>query len=171
MDQIVLYSAMAEIFSAITIVIGAIFAGIQYTQYRKRERNRIAGDLCGRFSEPEFARAIALLRRLPDGVDMQTMQSMDVEYEEAAQIVGMVFETMGLMVFKDVASFRLIQDLTGGLLLMMWRKLETWIRTTRIDQGNPRFGEWVQWLAERIAEQEADMIPAYDAYAGVRKLH
>ena len=171
MDQIVLFSAMAEIFSAITIVIGAIFAGIQYTQYRKRERNRIAGDLCGRISEPEFARAIALLRRLPDGVDMQTMQSMDVEYEEAAQIVGMMFETMGLMVFKDVASFRLIQDLTGGLLLMMWRKLETWIRTTRIDQGNPRFGEWVQWLAERIAEQEADMIPAYDAYSGVRKLH
>lgn len=171
MEQLILYSAMAEIFSAITIVIGAIFAAIQYTQYRKRERNRIAGDLCRRFSEPEFARAVALLRRLPDGVDMQTMQSMDVEYEEAAQIVGMMFETMGLLVFKDVASFRLIQQLTGGLLLMMWRKLEAWIKTTRVEQGNPRFGEWVQWLAERIEEEEAGMTPAYSAYADVKKLH
>jgi hypothetical protein len=171
MDKLLLYSAMAEIFSAITIVVGATFAGIQYTQYRRRERNRIAGDLCRRFSEPEFARAISLLRRLPDGVDMQSMQSMDAEYEEAAQIVGMMFETMGLMVFKDVASFRLIQELTGGLLLMMWRKLEAWIRTTRIDQGNPRFGEWVQWLAERIEEQEAGMTPAYEAYPDVKKLH
>jgi hypothetical protein len=31
MDRLVLYSAMAEIFNAITIVIGALFAGIQYT--------------------------------------------------------------------------------------------------------------------------------------------
>ena len=168
MEQLLLYSAMAEIFSAITIVIGAIFAGIQYTQYRKRERNRIAGELCRRFSEPEFARAVSLLRRLPDGVDME---AVDSEYEEAAQIVGMMFETMGLMVFKDVASFRLIQELTGGLLLMMWRKLETWVKTTRTDQGNPRFGEWLQWLAERIEEQEAGMIPAYDAYSHVKKLH
>ncbi len=171
MDQILLYSAMAEIFSAITIVMGAIFAGIQYMQYRKRERNRIAGDLCSRFSEPDFARAISLLRRLPDGIDTQTIQSMDGEYEEATQIVGMMFETMGLMVYRDVASFRLIQELTGGLLLMMWRKLETLIRDIRIEQGNPRYGEWVQWLAERIEEQEADMVPAYKAYAHERKLH
>lgn len=168
MDQLLFYSAIAEIFSAITIVIGAIFAGIQYLQYRKRERNRIAGDLCRRFAEPEFARAISLLRQLPDGVDLRTV---DVEYEHAAQIVGMMFETMGLMVFKDVASFRLIQQLTGGLLLMMWRKLEKWVKTTRIDHGNPRFGEWLQWLAERIEEGEADMIPAYEAYSHVKKRH
>lgn len=171
MDQLGFYSALAEIFGALTIVIGAIFAAVQFVQYRKRERNRIAGDLCSRFSEPEFARAIALLRRMPDGVDMKTMQSMDVEYEEAAQIVGMMFETMGLLVFRDVASFKLIQELTGGLLLMMWRKLETWITTTRVEQGNPRFGEWVQWLAERIAEEEAAMVPAYIAYSDVKKLH
>jgi hypothetical protein len=171
MDHLAFYSSVAEIFSALTIVIGAVFAGVQYTQYRKRERNRIAGDLCSRFSEPEFARAIALLRRMPDGVDMKTMQSMDVEYEEAAQIVGMMFETMGLLVFRDVASFKLIQELTGGLLLMMWRKLETWITTTRVEQGNPRFGEWVQWLAERIAEEEAGMVPAYNAYSHVKKFH
>jgi cbb3-type cytochrome oxidase subunit 3 len=171
MDHLAFYASVAEIFSALTIVIGAVFAGVQYSQYRKRERNRIAGDLCARFSEPEFARAIALLRRMPDGVDMKTMQSMDVEYEEAAQIVGMMFETMGLLVFRDVASFKLIQELTGGLLLMMWRKLETWITSTRVEQGNPRFGEWVQWLAERIAEEEAGMVPAYSAHAHVKKLH
>jgi hypothetical protein len=168
MDQLLVYSAMAEIFSAITIVIGAVFGGVQFVHYRKNERNRIAGDLCRSFAEPEFARAITLLRQLPDGVDMK---AMDGEYEEAAQIVGMLFETMGLLVYRDVASFRLIQELTGGLLLNMWRKLEPWIRTTRVEQGNPRFGEWVQWLSERIEEQESDMAPAYQAYAHVRKLH
>jgi hypothetical protein len=171
MDQLQTYAAMADIFSAITIVIGAVFAAIQYDEYRKRERNRIAGELCRSFSEPEFARAITLLRHMPDGIDLKTMQSMDSEYEEAAQIVGMMFETMGLLVYRDVASFRLIQELTGGLLLMMWRKLEIWIKATRIEQDNPRFGEWVQWLAERIAERESNMTPAHIAYANAKKLH
>jgi hypothetical protein len=170
MDQLLMYSALAEIFSAVTILVGAVFAWVQYNQYRKRERNRIAGELCRSFSEPEFARAITLLRRLPDGVDLKTVQGRDNEYEEAAQIVGMMFETMGLLVYRDVASFRLIQELTGGLLLMMWRKLEPWMNATRIEQGNPRFGEWMQWLAERIAEREQHMTPAHIAYANAKNL-
>jgi hypothetical protein len=36
----------------------------------------------------------------------------------------MTFETMGLLVPKDMASFQIVQELTGGLLLMMWRKIE-----------------------------------------------
>ena len=30
------------------------------------------------------------------------------------------------------------------------------------------FGEWIQWLAERLAEREADMVPAYEAHADWR---
>jgi hypothetical protein len=37
----------------------------------------------------------------------------------------MTFETVGLLVPKDMASFQIVQELTGGLLLMMmWRKIE-----------------------------------------------
>ena len=93
---------------------------------------------------------------------------MDEEYESAAQIVGMTFETMGLLVHKDIASFKIVQELTGGLLLMMWRKIEVWIKETRVEEGNPRFGEWVQWLGERLAECEADISPAYEIHADWR---
>ena len=84
------------------------------------------------------------------------------------QIVGMTFETMGLLVYKEIASFEIVQKLAGGLLLMMWRKIGTWTQEVRVDQGNPRFGEWVQWLAERLAEREGDMVPAYEAHADLR---
>ena len=157
-------AAWAEILGVCTIFGGAIFAALQIVEYRRRRRAQIAADLCRSFSEPNLARAVALIRQLPDGADAREVESRGIEYEEAAQVVGMVFETMGLLVYRRIASFAMIQSLAGGLLLMMWRKLEGWIVETRREESNPRFGEWMQWLAERIGEQEASMVPAYEAH-------
>ena len=165
MSELADYAAVAEIFGAATIVIGAVFAGFQFVEYRRRRKNQTAVELCRQFSQPELGRAISLIRRLPDGISLKDLHAMDSAYEESAQIVAMAFETMGLLVFKNVASFSMIQDLTGGLLLMMWRKLEIWIKTTRTEQQNPRFAEWVQWLAERMQECESEKQPAYRVHA------
>ena len=89
---------------------------------------------------------------------------MDIKYQEAAQIVGMTFETMGLLVYRDLASFSIVQELCGGLLMMYWRKVGTLIVECRPVEGNPRFGEWLQWLAERIEEQEPNIQPAHLAH-------
>jgi hypothetical protein len=84
-------------------------------------------------------------------------------------MVGMTFETMGLLVQKNIASLNIVQELAGGLLLMLWRKIEFQIKETRTEQNNPRFGEWVQWLVERIEEREGDIQPAFIAYADSKR--
>lgn len=165
MDQLQTLAAMAEIFSALTIVGGGAFAVVQLSEFRQRRRYQVATELCRKFSDPDLGRAVNLIRHLPDGISAQTLRSMDPEYEESALIVGMAFETMGLLVHKNLASFQLIQELTGGLLLTMWQKLSVWFISTREESGNRRFGEWVQWLAERLAEEERGVVPAYEAYA------
>jgi hypothetical protein len=142
---------------------------VQFREYRHRRRAEVAAELCRRFAEPDLARAVTLLRRLPDGVSLRTLQSMDTEYEEAAQIFGMAIETMGLLVHENIASFQMIRELTGGLLLSMWRKIETWVRETRVELDNPRFAEWVEWLVDRIAECEREMVPAYVAHREWRR--
>jgi hypothetical protein len=168
-EQLVTFAAIAEIFGACTIVIGAVFALVQLGEFKKQQRYHAAAELCREFTEPKLARSVTLLKNLPDGLSLQGFRELDLEYEEAAQMVGMTFETMGLMVYRDMASFTIVQELTGGLLLMMWRKIGIWIRETREEQGNPRFGEWIQWLAERIAECEPDMRPAHEQHAGWNK--
>jgi len=165
MDQLNVVAAWAEIFSAATIVFGGVFGVFQLVEFRRRRKYQIAAELCRKFSDPEFGRAITLIRNLPDGVSTEELKAMPPDYEESAQIVGMAFETMGLLVHMNLASFQLIQQLTGGLLLMTWRKLGNWIIATRIESGNPRFAEWVQWLAERVAEEERTIQPAFEAYA------
>jgi hypothetical protein len=169
MDTLTSYAAIAEIFGAAAIVGGAIFALVQLSEFRKRRRFQVAADLCRGFTEPELAKAVTLLKSLPDGLGLSDFQARGGEYEEAAQIVGMSFETMGLLVHKDIASFQIVQELTGGLLLMMWRKIEHWTKETRVEQNNPRFGEWVQWLAERVADRESEMTPAFEAHADWKK--
>ena len=169
LDELARYAALAEIFGALTIVGGGMFAAFQITEYRRRRASQVAADLCRGFTEPELARAVTLLRSLPDGLGLSAVRERGPEYEEAMQIVGMTFETMGLLVHKKIASFTIVQELAGGLLLMMWRKMEVWARDVRVDQGNPRFGEWVQWLAERVDEREGDLQPAYEAHADWRE--
>jgi len=137
---------------------------MQLSEFRKRRRTQAAADLCRGFVEPDLARAIILLRSMPDGCSVEEFQTRGPEYEQAAQIVGNHFETMGLLVHENIASFRIVQELTGGLLLMMWRKIANWVEEVRVTSDNPRFGEWVQWLAERIAEREGDIRPAYEAH-------
>jgi hypothetical protein len=162
-------AAIAEIFGATAIVGGAIFGIVQVYEYRQRRRLQVAADLCRTFTEPAFAKSVVMLKSLPDGLSLEEFHNLDSSYEEAAQMVGMTFETMGLLVQKDIASLQIVQELTGGLLLMLWRKVEFQIKDTRTEQNNPRFGEWVQWLVERIEEREGDMQPAFITYADSKR--
>ncbi|NNE32061.1 MAG: hypothetical protein HKN40_06800 [Winogradskyella sp.] len=171
MYELTTYVAIAEIIAAAAIVGGAIFGVIQVIEFRKQRSAQVAADLCRAFTEPEFAKAVVLLSSLPDGLSLKEFKARDSSYQVAAQIVGMMFETMGILVQKKIASFLVVQELAGGLLLMLWRKIEYQIKDTRIEQNNPRFGEWVQWLVERIEEREDEKEPAFIEYAGSKKHH
>lgn len=169
MPDLTLYAAIAEIFSAAAIVGGALFAIVQLNEYKKRRRNEAAAELCRQFSQPELAKAVILLNTLPDGLGIEEFRKRGPEYEQAAQVMGMTFETMGLLVYKNMASFRTVHELAGGLLLMMWRKTGYWVKEVRVAENNPRFGEWVQWLVERINEVEPDTRPAYEQHSGWKR--
>jgi len=102
------FAAIAEIFGATAIVGGAIFGIIQVYEYRQRRRLQVAADLCRTFTEPALAKSVVMLKSLPDGLSREEFHNLDSSYEEAAQMVGMTFETMGLLVQKDIASLQIV---------------------------------------------------------------
>jgi hypothetical protein len=112
------------------------------------------------FSEIEHANAINLIQELPDAAGAELLRAKGREYERAATMLAVTYETIGLLVYREMASFSLVQELAGGLTVVMWRKLQTWVLTVREEQNHPRFAEWFQWLAEQLAregrEQHAD---------------
>jgi hypothetical protein len=154
---------LAEIFGAMTVIGGVVFALVQLREFRRQRRDVVTLDMMGAFQEPAFARAVRLIRQLPDAVSSSDLRNRGDEFEEAAILITTTFETIGLMVHERTASYRIARELTGGLAVVMWRKLARWMSETRIEQSQPNWAEWFQWLAERFEDsaREAPQKPAY----------
>jgi hypothetical protein len=161
---------IAEIFGALTIIGGALFAVVQIREFRKQRREAVAVELIRSFHDPELARAVNLIRDLPDNVSAEELRSKGSEYESSAIMVSTTYETIGFLVFREMSSFSMVRELTGGLAVVMWRKLARWQDTVRQEQSQPSWAEWFQWLAEQLARdsEQKEARPAYQEFADWR---
>ncbi|HKA16560.1 MAG TPA: hypothetical protein VKH41_16175 [Myxococcota bacterium] len=161
---------LANIVGSLAIVSGGIFAVVQLQEFREQRRQAVAAELVRKFSEPEHANAMNLIQELPDGATAELLRAKGREYERAATMIAVTYETIGLLVFREMASFSIVRELSGGITVVMWRKLAPWVAAVRREQNHRSFAEWFQWLAEQLdresAEKEAH--PAYDRYADWR---
>ncbi len=152
---------LAEIVGASTIVTGLVFGGIQLRHYRTQQRNAVAQSLTQTFYNRDLANAIALLQNVPDGIRLSELRARGREFEEAAITVTTSFETMGLLVFKRIAPFELVCDLSGGIIVSMLRKLRTTTEELRRELDQPSWGEWFEWLGDRIEQVKGEREPAH----------
>jgi hypothetical protein len=158
---------LAEVFGTITIIGGLVFAIIQIRHYRRQLRETATLELMNKFQSPEFAQAFRTLRSLGDDVPSSELNANNPETEAAAMFVCSVYETVGVLVFRRILPFQVVEDLTGGAIALCWRKLRAWIQEIRVETSNDRVFEWFQWLVERCVEQqqiESKSLPAYEAY-------
>jgi hypothetical protein len=68
---------------------------------------------------------------------------------------------MGLLVFQRIAPFGLVVELAGGIIVVMWHKLGPWLNQIRVEQSQPSWAEWFQWLAQQCARHKSHGAPAY----------
>ncbi len=155
---------ISQIIAAVTILVGLIFAWFQFLEFKKRRQNAVAVELMRSFLSADFAHAVSLIRLLPDGISAEELRGTGPEYEESAILVTTTFETMGLLTFRRIAPFSLVQELAGGLIVVTWRKLSVWLETIREEQSQPSWAEWFQWLAERLIDLKVKNQPAYLRY-------
>lgn len=152
---------ISQIVGAVTVVGGTIFALIQLSEYRKQRRDAVAGELMRAFMNSDFADAVNVVKRLPDGASADDIRRGGPDTERAAVLINTTFETMGLLVFERIAPFTLVVELVGGIVVVMWRKLATWANQIRIEQSQPSWAEWFQWLAEQCEQRKNAQEPAY----------
>lgn len=162
---------VAEIIGAFTIITAVVFGSFQIREYRKRRENMVAAELMRSFLSSDFARAVSLIRTLPEGISATDLRSHGSEYEQAAILITTTFETMGLLAFRNIARFSLVQELAGGLIVVTWKKLSVWLETVREEQSQPSWAEWYQWLAQQMLDVKPDSEPAYIKYRDYRPRH
>jgi hypothetical protein len=154
----------AEIIGTLIVIGGIAFGLFQLFEIRKQRRDIVAGELMRTFYNVELADAVALIRTLPDHCPPAELRQRGAQYERAAIIVSTTFETMGLLVFKRIADYETVQQLAGGLVVVVWRKLDAWLAQVRTEQVQPSWAEWFQWLAEQSAARKDESRPAYIEY-------
>lgn len=152
---------VAEIIGAGSIITGLIFGWFQIRHFRAQQRDAVAINLMQTFYSDDLAQAIALLQPLPDDISLAQMQSKGVEYMKAAITVTTSFETMGLLVYKKIATMDLVLDLAGGIVTTMNRKLGVWQNDMREAQKQPSWGEWFEWLGDQATHTKQNREPAH----------
>ena len=171
MTDMEILANLAEVLGTLTIIGGLLFAVIQIRQYRQQLRETATLELMNKFQTQEFSQAFRILRSLPEDVPSSEIKANNPETEAAAMFVCSVYETVGVLVFRRILPFQVVEDLTGGAIALCWRKLRAWIEELRVETSNDRVFEWFQWLAERCAEQqriESKSLPAYKAHRNWR---
>ena len=154
---------LAEIIGVVTIVGGLWFAVFELMNARRQRRDIATIELARVFDNPEFARALLLVLSLPSGIGAEELRKRESQYEEAAMLVSLTLESVGILVHQRMVTLDLVWELMGGTILITWEKLESWAKEIRREQKREKFDEWIQWLVVQLRRHEKilGVEPAY----------
>jgi len=156
---------MAEIFSAIVVIGGIIFAVIQMRQTRQQRRELAAIELFRSFGSPAFADAYRNVLHYPDGLNAKQLKQEYPDGEQFAMMICTTMESVGVMMYQRIVPSAVVNNLIGSSTIILWRKLEIWVKDLRIELDNPFAFEWFQWLAMTLSDLQDDSDrPAYEAH-------
>lgn len=141
---------------SISIVTGLIVGWIQIRHLRRQQCDAVAINLAQTLYSQELAQAITKVQPLPDGITLEEMRALGDEYHEAALTVCTSFETMGLLVYRRIAPMDLVLDLAGGIVSTMCRKLRRWNEYLRVEQQQPSWAEWFDWLGDQAIKRKTE---------------
>lgn len=142
----------AEILGVLSVVAGIVFAIVQLRQFRKQRTELSAVELIRAWQTPEFTKALRALQLLPDNAHPDSLSEHDPELENMAFLVGMFFEGVGVMVYRNLIPLEIVNDLMGGVTRVVWTKLSVWVEEWRAER-NPRAYEWWEWLNQRLDDR------------------
>src|SRR5688572_22879868 len=112
-------SEVAQLASSVAVVV-AVFFGIMQVRHLSKTREIFSSaQLVHAMQTPEFSRGIGLIAQLPDAASPEHIQG---EAFLAAQHVGHVLESLGVLVYYGILPLHLVDDLLGGYVRVAWRK-------------------------------------------------
>ncbi len=140
--------------SAIAVLVAVIFGVLQIRQMRKTRALFALTELVRAMQTPEFTRSVRLVLTLPEGAAPELVGG-DATIVPAVLTVSHVYESLGVLVFHRIVHIHLVDDLMGGYVRESWRRLKPYVESRRRELG-VYYGEWMQWLAERLQEHPSD---------------
>jgi hypothetical protein len=139
--------------SLIAVLVAIVFGTLTLRQWQRARYLAAAAELVHTIQSEHFNLAIGRVVALPEAAPAERIRA-DPELAAAATAVGHAFESLGVLVFHRVLQLHLVDHLVGGYIRSSWVRLKPYVEARRSDVG-AMFGEWFQWLAERLEEYPA----------------
>ena len=144
---------LAEIIGVTIVVGGFAFAVMQIREFRRQRTEAAALEIARSFQNPAFARAVLLVTSLPSGCSAAYLKKTK-EQQDAAMLVSLTLESFAIMVHHRIVALDMVWELMGGVTLTLWDRMQDWVVTTRLEQGNEKFSEWLEWLADQLGRHK-----------------
>jgi hypothetical protein len=161
-------STLANVATALTVIIGVVFGVIEAQRARRTRQERAAIAAVRAILVPEWMRSMIIVHSIPDDSDATAIES-DARVLESVQAVGLILEGLGYSVYARVVPLPVVADLVGGTVRLAWRKLRPYVEEERRRSGSQKTFEWFQWLALQLEKHSPGKtnlgIGAYQAYS------
>jgi hypothetical protein len=161
------WSVVADVVNAGAVTVGVAFAATQLVDLRRQRKRDAMLALVRSFQSADFTTALRRVNSLPDGADRATIRAtLGADGEDQVFLVGLTWESLGVLVFRREVTLDLIDDFFSGAIVLSWRKLHTYVEEDRRDLERETVWEWFQWLHDRMAERESTTkaVPAHIAH-------
>ena len=141
--------------STLAIVLALVFTGLQVRLGNQSRVDQAAIAVIQSSQNDSWTHALELLTCLPADARPEDVDRAGTQIERAVFEFGVRLETTAYLVYLRLVSMEAIDDIMGGVTLMYWSRAKRWAERERVRTGNPKFLEWCEWLADRIAERRA----------------
>ncbi len=142
-------STLANIATALTLILGGLFGLTEARRLRRDREERAALEAVHAMLTPAYMESVLVVQTVPENATPAEIQS-DTKTLTAVRLVGIVIEGLGYAVFERIVPLRIVDNLVGGNIRVIWRKLRRFVEYERQRSGSQKTFEWFQWLAEQL---------------------
>ena len=144
---------LSQIVGVSTVIAAVVFGLLQMRQFRVQRRDAAGAELVRSFQDAQFVQAYRILSTLPANATAEEFRAAGPKIEEAALTLGMRYELIGLLVFREIMPLSLVAQSTGSVAVQFWGKMQAWVEEKRQAEAQPHLLEWCQWLMEQLEKR------------------
>jgi hypothetical protein len=147
--------SLLNLISTVAIVGALLFTALQVRAANRARQDQAAIAVIQTTQNENWIQALGLISTLPQDATMEQIGQSGRDMEHALFEISIRLETIGYMVFCRIVGLAAVDELIGGVATVFWSRAAKWTENYRSDTNNPKFNEWCEWLADRLAERRA----------------
>jgi hypothetical protein len=152
-------ASILNLVSTAAIVAALVFTALQVRAASEARRDQAAVVIIQTTQDSSWTKALKLVSSLPENASAEYVREQGAAMERALFELSIRFEPVGYMVFCRIVTLKAVDDLVGGVAIVIWSRARAWTQDYRNSTNNPKFNEWVEWLADKIKERRGRLPP------------